>query len=126
MGRIKSITIICLSDCLPALTCLSVLFFSLPSLFFHPLLLCHYIVLTGPFISIFSTSTQSAAGLKALKPAANMSATILNVQIITLLFTFTAQKYSYPPVSKVRAGSFSCFRNPLKSGMDYRIFNVRT
>ena len=31
---------------------------------------------------------------------------LLNVQIITLLFTFTVQKYIYPPVSKVHAGSF--------------------
>ena len=28
---------------------------------------------------------------------------LLNVQIITLLFTFTIQKYIYPPVSKVYA-----------------------
>ena len=31
---------------------------------------------------------------------------LVNVQIITLLFTFTVQKYIYPPVSKVHAGSF--------------------
>ena len=31
---------------------------------------------------------------------------VLNLQIITLLFTFTVQKYTYPPVSKVHAGSF--------------------
>ena len=31
---------------------------------------------------------------------------ILNVQIITLLFPFTAQKYIYPPVTKVHARSF--------------------
>ena len=49
-----------------------------------------------------SKSTQSVAGLKTLKPAANGRYWI-NVKIITLLFTF---KYIYPPVSKVHAGSF--------------------
>ena len=39
-----------------------------------------------------SKSTQRSAGLKALTPAANG-------QIITPLFTFTVQKYIYPPVS---------------------------
>ena len=31
---------------------------------------------------------------------------LLDVQIITLLFTFTEKKYTYPSVSKVYAGSF--------------------
>ena len=43
-----------------------------------------------------SKSIQSAAGLKDLKPAAN--GWYLNVQIMTLLFTFTVQKYIYPSV----------------------------
>ena len=57
------------------------------------------IVLIGVFISIFLKSTQSAAGLKALKPATN--GPLLNVQIITLLLhrsTFIL------PDSKVHAG----------------------
>ena len=52
-----------------------------------------------------SKSTQCAAGLKALKPAAN-GHYFTNVQIMTLLFPFTVQNYMYPPVSKVHAGSF--------------------
>ena len=51
---------------------------------------------------------------------------LLNVHIITLLFPFTVQKYIYPPVSKVHAGSSSCFRNPPNSDMDYMVFIVRT
>ena len=50
-----------------------------------------------------SDSTQSTAGLKALKPAANRR---YYVQIITLLFPFTVQKCICPLVSKVHAGSF--------------------
>ena len=53
-----------------------------------------------------SKSTQSAPGLKALKPAANGSY-LINVQIITLLFSFTVQKYIYPPVSKEQCWVFS-------------------
>ena len=56
-----------------------------------------------------SKSTQSAAGLKALKPAAN--GRLLNLQIITLLFTVTARYRStfILPVSKVHAGSFRVY-----------------
>ena len=57
------------------------------------------IVLMGAFISIFSKLTQSATGLKVVKPAGNG-------RYITLLFTFTVQKYMYPPVRKVHGGSF--------------------
>ena len=32
---------------------------------------------------------------------------LLNVQIVTLLYPLTVQKYIDPPVSKVHAGSFS-------------------
>ena len=52
-----------------------------------------------------SKSTQSATGLKALKPDAN-GRYLINVQIFTLLFPFGVQKYIYHPVSKVHAGSF--------------------
>ena len=51
-----------------------------------------------------SKSTQSAAGLKALKSAAN--GRYLMCKSITLLFPFTVQKYIYSPVGKVHAGSF--------------------
>ena len=42
-----------------------------------------------------SKSIQSAAGLKALKACCQWA--ILNVQIIILLFTFTAHKYILNP-----------------------------
>ena len=34
-------------------------------------------------------------------------------------FHLHVQKYFYPPVSKVRAGSFRVFRNPPNSDMDH-------
>ena len=52
-----------------------------------------------------SKSAQSAAGLKAFRSLLPIWA-LLDVQIITLLFPFTVQKYIYPAVSKVHAWSF--------------------
>ena len=49
-------------------------------------------IVIGAFINL-SKSIQSAAGLKALKPAGN--GRLLNVRIIFQLFTFTVQKYIY-------------------------------
>ena len=70
-----------------------------------------------------SKSTQSAAWLKALKPAAN--GRYFMCKPLPYYFHFTVQRYIYPPVSKVHAGFFSRFRNPPDSDMEYRIFNVR-
>ena len=55
-----------------------------------------------------SKRTQSAARLKALKPAVN-GRYLLFMQTIALLFPFTVHKYIYPPISKVHAGSFRVF-----------------
>ena len=62
------------------------------------------IMLTGAFISIFPNQlkTPQASTRLSLLP---MGA-ILNEQIITQLLTFTVQKYIYPPVGNVHAGSF--------------------
>ena len=74
-----------------------------------------------------SKSTQSAAGLKLSESfEACCKWVLFNVQIITLLFSFTVQMYIYPLVSKVHAGSFCVSVNPSSCDMDYRIFNVRT
>ena len=62
-------------------------------------------MMKGAFISNLFKSTQTAAGLKAFKPVAN-ERYLINVQIITRLFPCTVQKYMYPPVSKVHAGTF--------------------
>ena len=64
-------------------------------------------------------------GMKDLKPAANgrYATYELWAQIVTLLFAFTVQKYIYPHVSKVHAGSFRV--SVIHRDMDYRIFNVR-
>ena len=51
-----------------------------------------------------SKSTQSAAGMNVLKPAANGH--YLMWKSLPLLFTFTVQKYIYLPVRKVHAVSF--------------------
>ena len=48
---------------------------------------------------IISKSTQSEAVMKAVKPDAN-------VQMVTLLFTFTVHTYIYPPVSNMHAMAF--------------------
>ena len=61
-------------------------------------------VLIGAFMSIFPKPTQSAAGLKALKSAAN--GRYWMCKSLPCYFTFTVQKYMYPPVSKVNAGYF--------------------
>ena len=60
-----------------------------------------------------STSTQRPAGLNALKPSCCQWA-LLNVQISTLLFTFTVvQMHIYPaPVSKVSVSVLGLFVFP--------------
>ena len=47
---------------------------------------------------------------------------LLNVHIITTLFTFSVHLSSCP---KSACWVFSCFRNPRNSDINYRIFNVR-
>ena len=55
------------------------------------------IILMGAFISVFSKSIQSAAGLNTLKPAANGGRYLL-CKSLPCYFTFTIQKYIYPSV----------------------------
>ena len=71
-----------------------------------------------------SKSTQSAAGLKPLKPAAN--GRYLMCKSLPYYFHFTVQKYIYSPVSKVHAGSVRVSVIHRDSDMNYGIFNVRT
>ena len=64
------------------------------------------IVLIGACISIISNQLKAPHGDERFEACCQWE--ILNVQIITLLFPFTVQKYIYPPVNKVHDGSFSC------------------
>ena len=83
------------------------------------------IIIVGAFISIVSNQLKAPQGWKLLKPACQWA--LLNIQIITLLFPFTVQKYIYPPDTRQSACCvFSHFRNPPNSDMNYRICNVRT
>ena len=62
------------------------------------------IVLIGAFISFFPNELKASQGWTLFEACCQWA--LLNVQIITLLFPLTVQKYMYPPVSKVHAGSF--------------------
>ena len=64
----------------------------------------HCIVLMGAFISLFPNRLKAPQGWKHWSLL--LLWVLLNVKIITILFPFTVQKYIYPPVSKVHAGSF--------------------
>ena len=79
----------------------------------------HYYIDKRIYLNL-SKSTQSAAGLKALKSAAN--GRYLTCKSLSYCFRFNVQKYIYPPVStKVHAGSFRVSVIPPNSDMDYRI-----
>ena len=78
------------------------------------------------FISIFSIQFKAPHGWKLRSLLPINGRFWLDVKTITLLLTFTVQKYIYPSVSKCACWVFSCYRDPPKSDMDYRIFNVRT
>ena len=62
-----------------------------------------FIVLIGAFLSIFQIDSKRR---RAESVEACCQWALLNVQIIAPLFPFTVQKYMYPPVSRVAAGSF--------------------
>ena len=57
----------------------------------------------GAFISILPNRLKAQQGWKLFEACCQWA--LLNVQIMTLLFTFTVQKYMHPPVTKVHAGS---------------------
>ena len=82
------------------------------------------IVLTGAFISNLSKSTQSAAGLNALKPAANRRYTSCANHYPTISIYYTEVHLS--SCQQSACWVVSCFRNPPNSDMDYRIVNMRT
>ena len=69
------------------------------------LLIVLYCIHRRVYLNLFKSTQKRRMGMKASKPAANERA-LLHVQIITLLFPLTVQKYTYPPVSRVHAGSF--------------------
>ena len=64
----------------------------------------YYYCLDRRIYLTLSKSTQSTAGLKALKSAAD--GRYLMCKSLPYYFHFIVQKYIYPPVSKVHAGSF--------------------
>ena len=70
---------------------------------------CIYIVLycivlyRRVYLNLFQIDSKRRMGDESFEACCQWA--LLNVHIITLLFPFTVQKYIYPPVSKVHAGS---------------------
>ena len=58
-------------------------------------------------ISLFLNQRKAPQGDEGFEACCQWA--LLTVQIVTSLFHFTVQKYMYPPVSKVHAGSFRVF-----------------